>query len=133
MQKMMLAVHGPVAYNALLGEPTMKIFRPYGTLANKHDIGVVFDNNGGTEYIGTAILCRSTKHTSISVNKQDFKFASKCVQYMFCHNNQNQRAVIPMEQAIELFKRGRDHGEFVVIEWFEIEQPSGIYELPWEN
>jgi hypothetical protein len=119
-------------YNALFGEPTMKIFRKYGELLNKHDIGAVFDNNV-VEYVGTALLCRSPTHTSISVNKQDFKFASKCFQYMFCQNSKDQIAVVPMEQAIGLFKRARDFGEFVVIEWFEIEQPSNVYELPFDN
>jgi hypothetical protein len=110
----------------------MKIFRKYGELLNKHDIGAVFENNIG-EYIGTALLCRSPTHTSISANKQDFKFASKCFQYMYCQNSKDQIAVVPMEQAIELFKKGRDHGEFVVIEWFEIENPTNVYELPFDK
>jgi hypothetical protein len=52
---------------------------------------------------------------------------------MYCQNNKDQIAVIPIDQAIELFKKGRDHGEFVVIEWFEIENPTNVYELPFDN
>jgi hypothetical protein len=110
----------------------MKIFRKYGELLNETDIGAVFDNNVG-EYVGTALQCKSSKHTSISINKQDFRFASKCFQYLYCQNNKDQIAVIPIDQAIELFKKGRDHGEFVVIEWFEIENPTNVYELPFDN
>jgi hypothetical protein len=121
-----------MVYTVFSLRKTMKIFRKYGELLNKHDIGAVFDNSVG-EYVGTALLCRSPTHTSISVNIQDFKFASKCFQYMYCQNCKDLIAVVPMEQAIELFKRGRQFDEFVVIEWFEIEQPSNVYELPFDK
>jgi hypothetical protein len=40
-----------------------------------------------------------------------------------------------MEQAIEIFKHGRqpEGAEFVIIEWFELENPSTIYELPFDR
>lgn len=109
----------------------MKVFRKYGTLANKHDVGVIFDSDAG--YYGTALLCKSPTHTSISINIHDFKFASLCFAYVYCQNSENQVAVVPMQQAKELFKRGRYFEEFVVIEWFEIEHPSDKYELPFDE
>jgi hypothetical protein len=119
-----------MVYNAFIEETAMKIFKKYGSLF-KHDIGVVFDNSAGMDYIGTAMLCKSPKHTSISINSQDIRFASNCFQYVFCQNNKDQVAVIPMAQAKELFKRGRNHGEFVVIEWFEIQEPDSTSEIPF--
>jgi hypothetical protein len=113
----------------------MITFKKYGEL-DKHDIGAVFDNeNRQARYIGTALLCRSPKHISISININDFKFASKCLQYIYCKNCENKTILVPMEQAIEIFKHGRqpEGAEFVIIEWFELENPSTIYELPFDR
>lgn len=107
----------------------MKVFKPYGKL-DIHDIGAIFDSS---KYIGTGLLSKSPSHTSISLNARDFKFASMCFQYIYCQNSENKIAIIPMPQAKELFKKGRNHGEFVVIEWYELENPTETFELPFDE
>jgi hypothetical protein len=111
----------------------MLTFRKYGIL-EKHDIGVVFDLlQGESKYVGTAMLCRSEKHTSISMNITDFKFASQCVQFIYCQNRENKVRVVPIEQAKVLFKNGRQlpDSDFKIIEWIELENPGVKFELPF--
>jgi hypothetical protein len=109
----------------------MKIFKTYGKLSI-HEIGVVIDSEHG--YMGTALLLKSPTHTSISANVRDFKFASKCFETVYFRNMENKIVVLPMEQVVELFKKARDHGEFRVIEWFEIEHPfTADFEIPFDE
>jgi hypothetical protein len=116
-----------MVYNTVLEEAAMKIFKSFGKLTI-HEIGAIFENN---VWNGTALLSKTSKHTSISFNKQDFRFASNCLQYVFCQNNKDQIAIISMAEAKELFKRGDDRGEFIVVEWIDIQNPDGTYEIPF--
>jgi hypothetical protein len=115
------------------GADIMAEFRKYGIL-NKHDIGAVFDEG---RYVGTALLCISQKHINVSVNINDFKFASLCLQYIYCINSENKKILMPMMQAIEIFKRSGsrniEDAEFKVLEWYELERPSVVYELPFDQ
>jgi hypothetical protein len=111
----------------------MPDFRRYGTL-HKHDIGAIFDEG---RYVGTALQCVSHKYQNVSVNITDFKFAALCLDFIYCENSEHKKALVPMIQAIELFKRSRsrdiEDAEYKVIEWFEIERPAIVYELPFDQ
>jgi hypothetical protein len=98
---------------------------------HSHDIGVLFEDK---QYLGTAIYCMSPEYPRISMNIAAFRFASKCFQYLFCRNCLNQTVLIPMSEAIDLFKRGhkrKETDDFIVFEWHELENPSVVYEIPF--
>jgi hypothetical protein len=108
-------------------------FKRYGSLF-KHDIGAIFDEG---RYIGTALYCVSHKYQNVSVNIEDFKFGAMCFDYIYCENSEHKKALVTMVQAIELFKRSRsrniEDAEYKIIEWYEIEKPATVYELPFDK